>query len=84
LKEFAIKVRDGLELARQDFTLRKVIIDLLEGEVKLIREDGDEIAYVTCFLNNTTELKLSTTLHSDNVQDDESGRQLTVLTLEVD
>lgn len=68
LKEFAIKVRDGLELARQDFTLRKAIIELLDVEVKLIREGEDEIAYITCFLSDTTELKLSTTLHSHNKQ----------------
>lgn len=71
MKEFAIKVPDGLELARQELTLRKAIIDLLDLKVKLIKEDGTEIAYVTCFLSDTTELKLSTTLHSHNVKVDE-------------
>ena len=54
LKELAKKVGVGLELASDDFTLRKAIIDLLDVKVRLIREgDNKAIAYVTCFLKDT-------------------------------
>jgi hypothetical protein len=66
LKELAKTVGVGLELANDDFTLRKVIIDLLDVKVRLIREeDNRAIAYVTCFLKHT-ELILSTTTQSSN------------------
>ena len=54
LKELAKKVGVGLELASDDFTLRKAIIDLLDVKVRLIRDgDNKAIAYVTCFLKDT-------------------------------
>ena len=50
LKELAKTVGVGLELANDDFTLRKVIIDLLDVKLRLIREgDNKAIAYVAIF-----------------------------------
>jgi hypothetical protein len=50
LMQFATKVHEGLEEAREDFNLRKEIIDLLDVTVRLIREDGKAFAYITCIL----------------------------------
>lgn len=66
LKEFAAKIAAGLEEARQDFSLRKAIIDLLDVQVRLIKQssDGRAIAYVTCILCDT-ELVLFVTKSGD-------------------
>lgn len=64
LREFAAKVSAGIEKARKDFDLRKAIIDLLDVQVRLIREDGKAIAYVTCILYDYEIRKeLSTTIN---------------------
>jgi hypothetical protein len=43
-------VSAGIEEARRDFNLRRAIVDLLDVQVRLIKEDGKAIAYVTCIL----------------------------------
>jgi hypothetical protein len=64
LKQFAAKISKGLETTRKDFNLRKAIIDRLDIQVKLIREEGKAIAYVNCFLKDT-KLLLSTPFRWD-------------------
>lgn len=44
--------------------MRKEIVDLLDVQVRLIREDGGATAYVTCVLCDAV-LELSVSYHAD-------------------
>jgi hypothetical protein len=63
LKQYAVTASRGLEEARKNFNLRKEVVDLLGVQVRLIREDGKPIAYVTCILQDVT-LELSSAIIS--------------------
>jgi len=58
LLEYAGKVAAGLDVARNDFDLRRAIVETLDVDVRLIREDGQPVCYVTCYLYDI-EQKLS-------------------------
>jgi chromosome segregation ATPase len=62
LLDYAEKLGDGVEEAREDFNLRKALIDLLDVQVRLIREDGRAFANVSCVLQDI-RLELSTTIY---------------------
>ncbi|GIK39532.1 MAG: serine recombinase [Chloroflexota bacterium] len=63
LRNFAAKVSAGIEEARRDFNLRRAIVDLLDVQVRLVREDGKAIAYVTCILHDyEAKMELSPTM----------------------
>ncbi len=53
LLEYADEVAAGLEVAKDDFNLRKAVVDALDVKVTLIRENGKPIAYITCYLYDT-------------------------------
>jgi site-specific DNA recombinase len=53
LQDFAERVADGLEQADQDFEARCEIIDALGLRVTLTVEDGENVVYVHCILDNT-------------------------------
>jgi len=50
IEDFAKKVAKGLETAEGDFEARRRIIDLLDVQVTLVREEEQEIAYVHCLV----------------------------------
>ncbi|RME79669.1 MAG: recombinase family protein [Chloroflexi bacterium] len=66
IKEIARQVAQGLERAREDFTLRRAVIEALDVEVRLIRENGEAVAYVTSYIGGDTAPELSITGLPDN------------------
>lgn len=62
IKDFAVRLAEGLSLADDDFQTRRQIIDLLNVTATLTRENGQKVAYVSCMLgDNTFELNKNKT-----------------------
>ncbi len=64
IENFAREVAGGLEEVEKDFNARRRIIDLLDVQVTLVREKGQEIAYVRCLVDETDLPIVSTTTSS--------------------
>ena len=64
IENFAREVAGALEEAEKDFDARRRIIDLLDVQVTLVREEGQEIAYVRCLVDETDLPIVSTTTSS--------------------
>lgn len=52
LVQFTAEVAQGLEVAKDNFTARRRIIEMLNVQATLTIEDGQKVAYVQCSLSN--------------------------------
>lgn len=70
LKEFAQTMREDLEVFRNDFESRLLLVDRLNLQVKVMIEDGQQIAYVKAIISNKEEalaLSLENTSTGSNI-----------------
>lgn len=62
IKEFAITVRQGLQLAASDFEAKRKILDLLDVQVTLVVENKEKVVYAKCRIGDTTMTITSRTI----------------------
>ena len=62
IREFALTVRQGLQLAASDFEAQRKMLDLLDVQVTLVVENEEKVVYATCRIGDTTMMITSKTI----------------------
>ena len=64
LRDFATEVRQGLEVADEDFQARRNIVETLDLRASLVVESGEKVVYIQCIVGEDSLQVVSTTSQS--------------------